>query len=73
MINIEYPESTTYWILKNTQNKYIQGQTEPNQITNANENWQIHLITTDKGEWERACEPLGLQPPNNRRTPDGQE
>lgn len=60
MINIEYPESTTYWILKNTQNKYIQGQTEPTQITDANENWQIYLITTNKNEWEEMCESLNL-------------
>lgn len=59
MINIEYPDVTKYWILKNNDN-YEKGQTDPGQVTTAGDFWSIHLLTTDKNEWEQECLLLGL-------------
>lgn len=59
MINIEYPNVTKYWILKNNDN-YQKGQTDPDQVTNASSNWSIHLLTTDEEHWKQECVLLGL-------------
>jgi hypothetical protein len=57
-LNIEHPESTTYWIIYNDIN-YVVGFTEPNQVTDA-VSWSLHLKTTNKDEWLQEQENLGV-------------
>jgi hypothetical protein len=57
-LNIEYPESTTYWIMYNGLN-YAAGLTESNQVTSA-PSWSVHLITEDKDQWIQEQQNLGL-------------
>lgn len=59
MINIENPSETTYWIIKNN-NEYLRGKTNPGQVTSGGSMWDVHLITTNKQEWENECSLLGL-------------
>jgi hypothetical protein len=57
-LSIEYPESTTYWIIYNDLN-YVAGLTEPNQVTNA-PSWIVHLTTSDKDQWLQEQQNLGI-------------
>lgn len=59
MINIEYPLNTTYWILTNG-SVFIKGITEIDQVTSANDNWSVHLLTQNELEWQNECVSLNI-------------
>ncbi len=63
-ININPISGSTYWILHNhTNNRYVSGVTEAGQVTNASDDWNIHLQTEDLEIWTNEC--ISLNIPQN--------
>jgi hypothetical protein len=59
MISIEYPQNTVYWILTNG-SVFVKGETLPEQVTSANDDWTIHLQTNNRNEWQNECITLNI-------------
>lgn len=63
-INISPVSGVMYWILHNeSANRYVSGVTETGQVTNASDNWHIHMETDDLELWTNEC--LTLNIPQN--------
>lgn len=54
------PTETTYYILKNPNNTYINGSVEPGNNVSKGVNSSIILITTDLAVYEAKCNELDL-------------
>lgn len=60
-VNISPASGVSYWILHNEiNNRYVSGVTETGQVTNASDDWNIHIETNDIEIWTNECETLNI-------------
>jgi hypothetical protein len=59
-MQIEYPDTPTYWILT-AGLPPVAGVTMPDQVTTAGPNWTVLMQTTDEAAWLAECDRMGIR------------